>query len=189
VRDELDDLLDGELDETSDSDSAEKPVESVAAVPAADVKQQKRISDLMGKWQKEQARANVAEAELRDLVKSGGSAPSEPRSAELPPEVQAWLNSAKSSAIDRAYGSDPRFEQYGVDKAQLAGATPEDVQANADKIRQMIDVVESKVRNATLREYGFAPSLGGDTRGGPAKDYSTMSSDDFNAEVSKVLGY
>lgn len=186
MSDDLDALLTDDLDDAPDDGDAGNSAPPAGAA-APDPKLQKRINDLTSKWQAAEAKANALEAEKK-AAGPGGVTPTAPKPAEQSAEAQAWFELAKENAIDAIYASDPRFKAYGIEKAQLAGRTPAEVQANADKLRKVIAGVESKVRNATLKEHGFAPELGGETRGTP-KDYATMSTEEFEKVVAGATSY
>lgn len=148
----------------------------------------KRIKDLMSKWQKAEARARKAEAAASG-PKSGETA-SDARPAEapsLPSEVAAWVEAAREAAVERIYESDTRFAEYGIDRTDLDGATPAEVRANAERLRKLIDGLEGKVRNRVLSEHGFAPEIGGESRV-PKKSFADMTKEEFDAEIARALG-
>lgn len=132
----------------------------------------------MSQAQKAQARAAKAEAQLLQAVRSGEESQSLSRSAQLPIEVQAWLQSVKDAEAERVFEQDPRFKAYGVSSSDLLGDTPEEIRASADRFKRMIDKVEGRVRAEMRRDYGITPDIGGERRG-PKVDVSGMPSDEF----------
>lgn len=150
-------------------------------------KDSKRISDLMSKWQKAEARAKAAEGKLTGSAAPAGAGDGNapPTVAEMPPEVRAWLETAKDAARERVYNADPRFAKYGIDEALIDGETPDAMRAAAGRVKALIDGIETKARNDALAEFGLTPATAG---GGSPKlgDVAAMSDKEFEALVAKA---
>lgn len=177
----LDDDVDGEADTGSGDDSAEgrdaPPAEGSDDAGPED----KRVNDLMGKWQREQAKSKRLEAELA-AVKSKPSTV-----ADVPPNVQAWMDAAKDGARERYYAADPRFADYGLDQSAIDGSTPDEMKASKKRWSDLFDAMETKVRASVLADHGIVPEISS-TRKGPSKDFGAMSAEDFEKEVARVTG-
>jgi len=186
--DELD--LDSEELEDDDTESADADSAVDDALPDSKAKSKpggpkspdKRINDLMGKWQAAEARSNTLKSQLEQVVRSGGDTRAKPVQGGLPPEVQAWLTAVRDAEIDRVYGSDPRFESYGIDRGDLVGESPDEIRASADRYKKLLDQIETKAKNEVQRQFGIIPDMGGSRRG-PQKDLSSLNSADFLKEL------
>lgn len=155
---------------------------------APDDPRDKRIKDLMSKWQKAEARARRAEAAASGPKSGEASRDAAPAEApSLPAEAAAWVTAAREMAVDRIFESDPRFAEYGISKDDLDGATPDQVRASAERYRRLIDGLEGRVRNKVLAEHGFAPELGTESRA-PKKSYADMTAEEFEAEIARAIG-
>jgi hypothetical protein len=137
----------------------------------------------MGKWQSEQAKSKRLERELA-AAKAGDKDPA----TAVPPEVQAWMDAAKDGARERYYNADPRFADYGLEQSVIDGSTPDEMRASRKRWSDLIDSIETKVRDQVLGEHGIIPESVGNTRG-PKRDYGSMSAEDFEKEVAKVSGF
>ena len=142
----------------------------------------------MKMWQRSQARANKLEQQLTQFVRSGGGTPAPQSPQGLPAEVRAWVQAVRESEIDRIYQSDPRFEAYGFQRGDLAGETPAEIKASADRFRQLIERVEGAARNSLQRELGVVPDIVPERRG-PRKDFASMSSEEFEKEIARAKGW
>lgn len=181
MEDEDLDLLEGDGDTDGNSDDGSTDDAPPAdPKPKADAKESKRISDLMSKWQKEQARANAAEDRLKAL--EGGKA--EP---EIPADVKAWMDVAKDAARERVYNSDPRFAEYGIEQALLEGDTPDAMKASAKRVKDLIDSIETKARAEVLAEHGIYPDFTGSTPVAKT-DFASMSDAEFDKVVAQHGG-
>lgn len=178
--DEDDDLLDDDLDlkYTEDDESDDESED--------DDKEKKRLRDLQSKADKETARANKAEAALKAL-QAGGTKQDDGRpKGSVDPEVQKWLSVAKESARTRLYESEPRFKEYGLAPSLISGDSPDDMEASFTQLKRLVGKVESRVRDAVLKEHGFAEAPRGGTST-PKRDYANMSKDDFEKVVNAAL--
>lgn len=178
---DLENVLDDEPGDDSagnDSDAGQGPDQDA---PADDNKD-KRINDLMSKWQKAEARAKELEAKLPKP--DAGGAKDKP--AEISGEVQQWIESARAQARDQVYASDPRFAEYGLDRGSITGATPAEMADSARKMTELFDQLESKVQQSVLRKHGLSPEVKSSPAGGKTKSYSEMSQEEFEKELSKV---
>ncbi len=152
--------------------------------PKAGTADSKRISDLTSKWQKAEARAKAAEAKLKPETPPTGAGEGSAPSA-VPPEIAQWLETARDGARERIYNMDPRFAEYGVEQALIDGDSPDAMRQNQSRVKAVIDVVETKVRNKVLAEHGLTPAASGSTAP-KLGDISSMDSKEFEALVSRA---
>ena len=151
----------------------------------------KRVNDLMGNWQKEQARANRLE---RELEKLRGQKPADQRpegdapAADADPAREEWISAQREFMRERAATSDKRFEEYGIGVDDITGNTPAEIRASFKKLQALIDAVETKARTRLLQEYGLNPEIAGQAMD-PKVDIEGMSTDDFNKLVEKARGW
>jgi len=162
VADDLSGLLDDE-----------EETESVVAPGSPD---DKRVSDLMSKWQKAEARAKKAEA---TLASAGGTTVSNH-------DPDPWLVAARDSVIDSVYEKDPRFARYGIGRDFFITADPSVTKGAAAELSALLDGIEARAREDAAQGVGYVPELGsgGGTRA--PIDFENMKSEDFEALVAKV---
>jgi hypothetical protein len=171
--DEGDDA-DTDSDSSSESEGEKDPKSS-----------DKRVRDLQSKADKETARANKAEAELA-RVKAALVQDSE---SGTPPSSGAPADGALlDMARMFAYQQNPKLAEYDVPVSALNGGTPSEIAASAAELVARYERIETKARNKLLAENGQAPEI--DSGGPPAKarDFSTMSKEDFNKLVDETMG-
>lgn len=155
----------------------------------ADGTSEARINDLMSKWQTEEARANRLQAALdaakpKDAGAKDDGGQVDPKQAEL----DEYVSLARESYRQSLYEREPRLREYGLEPTAISGANAAEMQKSFEAHRKLLDTVESKARNAVLREHGLSPELGGGAASQPV-DYSSMSKDDFEKAVARVRGY
>lgn len=141
----------------------------------------KRVNDLMGNWQKEQARANRLESELAELKKvqtgNGGTAEQTSQDAS---QANEFLELAREQARQSLYASEPRFAALGIEVTAIEGTSAKEMQASFSKLRGLIDKVEGSTRTQVLREHGMDPEISG---GGSDKkrDFASMTDEEILA--------
>jgi hypothetical protein len=145
-----------------------------------------RINGLMSKWQKAEARAEKLEKRLAALEKPtrGTEAPKTRSTARVPDDVKVWLDTAKEAAQARIYEQDPRFKEYGIDRSQIQGRTPQEMVDAASRYTKMIDGIESRMRNTLMAEYGIEAAATG-VNAGKAVDFNSMSKEEFEKWVER----
>lgn len=173
----LDDDLDNEGEPGSDAAASD------GALPSDDEsgsKESKRVNDLTSKWQKAEARAKKAEAALAKSKpeSDAGAAPA------VAPEVSEWIEAQREFARERALNSDPRLAEYGLTADDIAGDTPAEVKASVKRQIDLINSIETKVRQRLLIEHGLSPEVPG---GGRTErlDIDGMSEKDFDQLVAR----
>jgi hypothetical protein len=168
--------LDLDLDDQDPDGSDGDDADALPSDPPGDAakNESKRINDLTSKWQKAEARAKKAEEALK--AKGGGADAGQ--GTELPEEVRRWMDSAKDAAKERWFNSDKRFADYGLEVGLIDGADPSEMQAKAKTLSGLIDAIESKAREAVMREHGITPEFSG---GQPTQkhDFASMSDEEF----------
>ena len=165
---------DFDLEDEEGTESAE-----TSAPPPVD-KSEKRINDLMSKWQKAEARAVAAEARLSVVE----SPPDDDEEEEASPsEPSGWLRVARENAISQVYKADPRFERYGITQEFFDGADPDSLRDVASELSALINTVEARMRDDMRAEYGFVPELGGAPVSERPRDFARMPADEFEALI------
>ena len=181
LEDGVDGSLDGDAGSQADGGQSGSPSDDTSASDS-----DKRYNDLMSKWQKAEARAKKLEEAIKGK-ESGAQTPANGFSIKDDPKLKAWLDEAAADVAERAYRSDPRFEQYGISASEFRGESPEQIRAKVKQTRELIDKMETRIRNELLAEHGLSPDVGS-TRPAPTKSFDQMSSKEFN-DYMKSLGY
>lgn len=174
-----DDLLlgdDGDDDSTDDAlsgDSSGKSNDPKAA--------DKRISDLQSKADKETARANKAEATVKRLIEAA----KDPDAEGSKPLAEAGGNAAFDAVLEMskmfAIQQHPKLGEYGLSASDLTGSTPGEIAQSAAALVARFEKIETQARNKVLAANGLAPEVeAGDQKPHVARDFSKMSSEDFN---------
>lgn len=148
--------------------------ESEGAPEVAAAGDDKRVRDLMSKWQKAEARARKAEQALSSSQVSDTSG------------QDPWLAAARESVIDRVYASDPRYEKYGIERNFFAATQPDVVFGAARELSALLDGVEARARESVASEAGYTPEIGGAASNAPRIDVNALNDDDFETLVRKV---
>lgn len=181
LEDGVEGTLDGDAGSQADGSQSGSPSDGTSASDS-----DKRYNDLMSKWQKAEARAK----KLEEAMKSSDGSTQAPKAGStdvVDPKLKAWLEEAAADVADRAYRSDPRFEQYGISASEFRGESPEEIRNKVKQTRELIDKMETRIRNAILAEHGLAPEVIS-TRPSSNKSFAQMSSKEFN-EYLKSQGF
>jgi hypothetical protein len=159
-------------DATSGSDNSAPPTDA----PVTD-KSKKRVDDLMGNWQREQARANRLEAELKQLR---GEAPQQGGGTKTDDGIDEFKEFARENARVTLFNSDPRLSDYGLKPEDIAGSSLAEMRESIKKHQGLIDGLETRARNKILAEHGLEPDVttGASTEGTPK--FSEMSDAEFD---------
>lgn len=179
-----------DLDFDNEDDGSGGDADAPQTPPASN--SDSRVNELMSKWQSEQSRANKAEAELAALrAKAEGSgkgdgAPAKPKEPEAPAADNGFLDLVRDNARDVLYRSEPRLAQYGIEATSITGNTADEMKASFQKQIELVNQIETNVRNATLAEHGLVPEVGGGGGGKPV-DYGSMDKDEFEKVVQRAL--
>lgn len=177
---------DNDLD-VFESGSDESTGESLEAPPSTpdsgSENDSKRIDDLMSKWQKAEARARKAEAQLKAPKADGGDADGDPKPRR---EIDEWMAVAREFTVDQIYRSDPRFERYGIERSRLAGMTPDEIRANAETLTKLVDAIETRARNDALLEHGITPDSAGGGVDTKLANVASMPDDEFEQLVARA---
>ena len=177
---EQDDLLvegdeDGEQPETSGSADNDAPQDP----------KDKRINDLMSKWQAAEARATAAESKLK-APKAGDAGGDNAPVPEQAPAVDDGFNEIlRETAREALFKSEPRLARFGFKPEVISGTTAAEMRESLTKQKGLLDAVEGKVRNEVLAEHGLTNDAAG---GGAEKpqNFDEMSSEDFQRLVEKA---
>lgn len=177
LMDDLEDLGDDSSDSGDSGSSNSAPPKSDAGEKSSS---DKRVNDLMGKWQAEQARANRLQTELeaaKGTAKSaGGSQGNSAGGAD--PAVSEFQDFVREDARRRLFDSDPRFASYGMDSSAITGSTLAEMKESVKRSKALLDGMETRVRGKVLEEHGLDPEV---TAGGrePSMGIGEMSDSDF----------
>jgi hypothetical protein len=180
--DELfDDNTDEDAGDTEGSADADADGHDSDADSAGDSKDNKRVNDLMSKWQSAQAEVERLKAQLargtgdKDSEKRGdGEKPKNGSSA-----AQDFLEYSRQMVRDQLYGSDPRLKAYGIETSSIVGDTPAEMQASFKAQVKLIERIETRARNAALIDHGISPEVVGGSGVTETVDFDKMSSEDF----------
>lgn len=145
-----------------------------------------RIRDLTSKWQKEEARANRAEAQLRARGGADSAGDGDKAGAVSDPEVEAFKAFMRDAAREQLFKSEPRLAQFGIKPESITGATPEEMRASLGAQVKLLDSLESQIRNQVLSEHGIAPAIADGGRGEKLPDFTSMSSEEFEKYVQRL---
>lgn len=170
---------DGGSDSASGSDNSAPPADA-----SADDKGEKRINDLMSKWQAAEARANAAEAKLKAPAKQGESADGDTGQAA---QANEFLEFAREDARRRVFESDPRLAAAGLELSAITGTTLDEMKASLARQVKLVDGIESRVRSSVLTEHGLNPEVDGGARES-LPSFETMSEEDFQKFLEKRDG-
>jgi hypothetical protein len=186
MTDELDDYLKDELDEPSgEEDKQESDAASDKSEKSESDDNSKRIRDLQSKADKATAEANKLRARLEKAEADKAAKVNE--DPNVPDEVREWLGIAKERAQQTLYEDDVRFKEYNVPPEFIKGSTPSEMKENAKALQSLVSEIEGSVRNKVLVEHGFSPEPATSERQ-PAKNWATMSSEEFRKEREKATG-
>lgn len=149
----------------------------------------KRVSDLQSLKDKETARANKAEKRLAALeaaMKGGDTEDSKDKGTAL-------SSAADDGVLDMArlfaFQANPKLKDYGVAAADLNGNSPTEISQAAAELVARFEKIETQVRNKVLADQGLAPEVDSGTETKPSRDFSKMSSQDFNDLVERTLNH
>ncbi len=177
--DELqEDLLD------TDGDNEDSADESGSAPPQTESKpedESKRVNDLMGKCQAEQARANKLEAQL----KAADSGDEGTQGNESDADLESFKDFARENARITLFNSDPRLVEYGLAPEDIAGSTLEQMQASVKKHQKLVGGIEGRARNKILAEHGLDPEVATGASSEKAPTFSTMSDKEFSEVLAQ----
>lgn len=172
---------DEDQDEDSGSDNSAPP-DNKSASGGDD----KRVNDLMSKWQAEQAKSANLQKEIDALKGKSKPAPKDKPAGDPVDNSQAdeFVQFARESARKQLFDSEPRFAEYGLDVDAISGQTLSEMKAAAKAQLSLIDGIESRARNRILAEHGLDPDI---TTGQGEKptSFSTMSDKEFAEFMSQ----
>lgn len=180
-----DDLEDGDegLDSAEDGDS-----ESPSTEDKSQKSTDKRIRDLQSKADQETARANKLEKRLADLQKAMTDSDAE----ESNPKPKGDGDATNAVVLDMArmfaYQQNPKLAEYGLSSSDLTGSSPSEIAESASELLSRFGKIETQVRNKVLAENGLAPEVDAGSPPPPKRDFSNMSSEDFQKVLDKALG-
>lgn len=148
---------DSASDGDSGSDNSAPPEKASADKGSGD----KRVNDLMGKWQAEQARANKLEQELaaargqQPAPKPDGGKPADGASSD----AAEFIEFAREDARRRLFESEPKLAAAGLEMSAIAGSTLGEMKESLKRQKALVEGMESRVRSSVLREHGLDPEV------------------------------
>ena len=186
MTDDLDDLLEGEDEgEGAAGDSADGESPGDKDPKSSD----KRIRDLQSAKDKETARANKAEKQLKAFLDAANGSDAEAGNGE----PSAPSNAANDAVLDMArmlvMQQQPKLEAYGISASDLNGSTPAEIAATASALVAQFEKFETQARNQVLAEQGLAPEIdaGGSGAPKPSRDYSKMPKEEFEKVYEQAM--
>lgn len=184
---DTDGILDGEDPEddgndqvaSGDDESDDSPEGGDGDQDGAADGEEKRVNDLMSKWQQAEARAEKLERRLAALESSNAAGPQE--------GSEQWIRLMQDQARDQVFRSDPRLEKYGLGPSDIEGDTPEQMRSSAKRWGEIMGRIETDATNAALKKHGLSADVKG---GSNAKlpDFGKMSDEDFDALIDRTKG-
>jgi hypothetical protein len=178
-----DELQADQLDTDGDDDAADSGSDNSAPPDNAQAPkgEGKRVNDLMGKWQAEQARANRLERELAAArgTKSTDQA-DDTQGDNGAAEVDEFKEFARENARTTLFNSDPRLAEAGLSVEDIAGTTLTEMRASVKKHLKVVDGIEGRLRNKLLAEHGLDPDVATGQGTEKAPSFSTMTDKEFN---------
>lgn len=185
----LDEDFESQNDESTDSEkSDEDSQESQEGAASKDDRDESTEKDdsarrLQSERDKERARANKAEAELKKLKATSAKSQEAP---QAPAEVQEWIVAARDNMKRSLFAENPRFEQYGIDPNLIVGETPAEMRASAKALSDFVENLHGQVRSDVLREHGYDPEpRASDVPG--RKSFDKMDAKEFDSLVEQAL--
>lgn len=175
-----DELQTDQLDTDGDDDAADSGSDNSAPPENAQAPKDegKRVNDLMGKWQAEQARANRLEREL--AAARGSTDQAEGTQGDNgAAEVDEFKEFARENARTTLFNSDPRLAEAGLSVEDIAGTTLTEMRASVKKHLKVVDGIEGRLRNKLLAEHGLDPEVA-TGQGEKPVSFSTMTDKQFN---------
>jgi len=173
----------GDDGESGDDDGESGETKTPSTPPKDQKSTDKRISDLQSAKDKETARANKAEKQLKALLSASGG-DEEPMSPAPAGDVNsAILEMARMFAVQQ----NPKLAEYEITASELSGNTPAEIAKSAAELVAKYEKIETRARNKALAANGLAPELEG--AGAPPKDrdFSTMSREDFKKLMDAAM--
>lgn len=179
----LDDDPEVEDEEEIQNEDSDPEGESDAGKPAKSA--DKRISEMQSERDRETARANKAEKQLKAILaaQNGGAEGGNPP-AGGDAGNSAILDMARMFAVQQH----PKLAEYGLTESDLNGSTPAEIAANAAELVARFEKIETRALNKVLADRGLAPEIDGQSPPPKARDYSTMPKEDFDKVLAKALG-
>lgn len=142
------------------------------------------LRTLQSERDKERARANKLERELKKFQKDPSAKGQE--GPQAPPEVQEWITAAQENMRNALFAENPRFAEFGLDSSLITGDTPAEMRASAKSLSSFVEELHGKVRSQVLEEHGFDPEpRPADAPG--RQDFNKMDKEKFDALVENAL--
>jgi len=182
LQDDLADGQDGDATADSGSDNSAPPTDEA---PAKD--DSKRINDLMGKWQAEQARANKLAAALAAAT-GGQPATPDDDGAKGDDGLDEFREFARENARNTLFNSNPQLAAAGLTAEDITGSTLAEMQASLAKHQKTISGIEGRMRNQILAEHGLSPEVATGAGTEKAQTFSTMTDKEFAEFLEKRAG-
>jgi hypothetical protein len=86
-----------------------------------------------------------------------------------------------------AFQQNPKLAEYGIAAADLNGSSPSDIARVATELVARFEKIETQARNKVLAEQGISPEIEAGAASTKARDFSTMSKEEFDKVVNAVL--
>jgi hypothetical protein len=185
MADNEDELFDDNTDEdTGDTDSsanADADGHDSDDDSAGDSKDNKRINDLMSKWQSSEAEVKRLKTELarRDGTQDPEKRGDGDRKKSGSSVADEFLEYSRQMVRSQLYESDPRLKAYGIEQDAIVGNTPAEMRESFKAQLKLIERIETRARNAALIDHGISPEIVGSSGDSKPVDFDKMSSEDF----------
>jgi len=186
-QDELDsDLGDNSEDEEDNAGSSGSANDAPPDGAATSDANEKRVNDLMGKWQSEQAKAAKLQQELdAERAKASLKIAKSKTASAGDKAAEEFVQFARESARKQLFDSDPRLTAYGLSPEAIVGDSIEDMKTSFKGQVELIAAIETRARNEVLSEHGLDPRVEAGGSAGELPSFLSMDDKDFEAFVAK----
>lgn len=177
------------LDSGDEGDDAEQDSDSQSeSAGSEDPKSpDKRIRDLQSQKDKETARANKAEKQLKAMLEAA----KDPDAGVVNPPPAGGGGDVDGAVLEMArmfaYQQYPKLAEYDISPTDLDGSSPSEIARSAAALVARFEKIETKARNKVLAENGMAPEIEAGVPPTPQRDFSKMSKEDFNRLVDENM--
>lgn len=183
------DLDDKEIEEDEDltlddaqqeSDSDEEDDAPSAEAASAKIESDKRVADLMSKWQKSDAENAKLKAQI---TKSNTKNSSEDSSTDTA-QANEFMDFAREHARNTLYATDPRLAKYKIPVESVSGSTPDEMRRSLEAQVKVVAAMETQIRRDIMIEHGIdAEVVSG--KGGSELNIAQLSEKEFAALIER----
>lgn len=167
--DNLDD--DDQHDQSDDAENADDAPDDDDSDDQSQSDSDKRLNDLMSKWQKAEARAKKAEAELAKTK--------QPTKTDDAPKEDEFTQFMRENVRSVLFGQNPILKEYGFKESDIAGQTPAEMRASLSRLTKQVNAMEARAFQRAQEQLGIDPGITGSVHGDKLPDFAAMSDEEF----------